>query len=161
MWKECACRSHFCATKVVQGAECLITLMASPDSLSFAGSLNLQGLTEVLSFSFAQHLKNTSMQINTLTVNLTAKGGGGLHFCQILSIESNQTSTVNKCVFPLLSTLHWSVLCRCILSGQNRRLKLAPHMPKRPTAQCHNSFLSPNPCCLATEYQTLLIHIDK
>lgn len=39
-----------------------------------AGSLNPLGLTQVLSFSFTQHFKNMSMQINTLTVNVTMKG---------------------------------------------------------------------------------------
>lgn len=62
-WKNCACRSPFC----LRGA-----VVASPRPL--AGSLNLRGLTQVLSFSFAQHFKNMSMQINTLTVNLM-KGG--------------------------------------------------------------------------------------
>lgn len=77
MWASCGKNVHadlicvlarLCKEQIVRSV-CWPVLSLCP----FAGSLNLLGLTQVLSFSFAQHFKNMSMQINTLTVNPTMK----------------------------------------------------------------------------------------
>lgn len=75
--KECALQIPFLR---LQACIKEATLQVRPVSLSLffffgpAGSLNPRGLTPVSSFSFAQLFRNMSMQINTLTVNLTMKG---------------------------------------------------------------------------------------
>lgn len=157
----------------------------------FAGSLNPLGLTQVLSFSFAQHFKNMSMQINTLTVNPTMKGGvkhffffvtklllcmGGNHRPKPLTYAADGNSTVRTPLHrikqktgmwapPHIYTALDNYICKCILSGQitelvELMLKVVTVFERNLQLRTTTHVFSPNPCYLATEYQSHLIHID-